>query len=310
MSVMLLAGSMPLAALAEVDISAPVLAADWQTVQNAVSNSSDDIVKIRVTEDIIVLSDNAHNIGKTIEIDLDGHTIDGCIHQVFWNEKGTMTIKNGTIKNAVSNIGGAINNRGTMHLEDVVITDCIANQGGGILNYGTLTMTGGAIKNCKAGRGGGINISSAFGTAEISGTTIENNKSTTNGGGGISNKASLILKGTVTVMGNSASDNSGGIYHNGKALNIQGKITVKENKPDNLYLYNGKKIKVTGTLDNNSHIGVIILQKQQRKMQPAQKPAILNTIPAADVENSSVMQKERRRSARRIRAFLRKTTPL
>lgn len=221
---MLMAGPVPLTAFVWADNSDPIPVADWQTLQNAVNNSSDNTVKIRVTKDLTVSSGNAHNAGKTIEIDLQGHTIDGNSQQVFWNEKGSMTIKNGTIKNGKSDYGGAVNNRGTMTLEDINITNCSAIQGGGILNYGTLTMADGSVKDCSAGRGGAIRIvphdsdsseiarsaTAALTNVEISGNTADGRNKTYGRGGGIGVSNGTLTMTGCTVSNNKSTDDDGG----------------------------------------------------------------------------------------------------
>ena len=206
-----------------------VSVSNWQQVKSAVLNGESS-VEIILTKDMTLIGGNVHNIGKDIVIDLAGHTIDANNQQVFWNEKGRMTIKNGTIKNARSDTGGAINNRGTMVLENVNIINCTAKQGGGILNYGMLTMTGGSIKNCRAGRAGAIRILphdsdksaiAQYATAiltnvEISGNISDGITASYGRGGAIGvSRGTLTLKG-CKLTGNRSVDDGGAIDFDAK----------------------------------------------------------------------------------------------
>ncbi len=196
----------------------------WDQLREAVSSKSEDTVKIRVMNPLTVSSGNAHNEGNTVEIDLNDYSIHGNDQQVFWNEKGTMTIKNGIIENAESDYGGAVNNRGTMTLKDINITDCKAKIGGGILNYGTLTMTGGSIKNCRAGRGGALRIvphdsdhseaaqaaTAVLTNVEISGNSADGSGDTNGRGGAIGVSNGTLTMNGCSLTGNKSTNDDGG----------------------------------------------------------------------------------------------------
>ena len=97
MVVIFVTGSMSLPAFADTDEEGYIQVSDWQTIRQLVGTSSQEEVKIRLTDNVTVSLGNAHNEGNTVEIDLNGFTVNGNSLQAFWNEKGTMTIKNGTI---------------------------------------------------------------------------------------------------------------------------------------------------------------------------------------------------------------------
>lgn len=215
----------------------------WEGMKRLVDTNLMHDVKIRLTSDLTVTSGNLHNTSHDVEIDLNGYTINANNQQAFWNEKGTLIIKNGTIKNGVSDLGGAINNRGTLVLENVTIKNCKAKQGGGILNYGTLTMTGGGIINCQAGRGGGIRLlphdsdksaiaQSATATltnVKISGNTADGSSSYGRGGGiGVSN-GTLTMTGCTVTGNRSTDDDGGGIDFDAKSRTLTLKDTAIEN---------------------------------------------------------------------------------
>lgn len=95
--------------------------------------------------------------------------------------------------------------------------------------------------------------------------TIENgtirgghNKNTDNSGvgkgGGIYNAGTLNLDG-VTVTGNYASKGAG-VYHAGTNICIKGNVQINGNHNDNVYLPNGVKILVYGSLNANASVGV------------------------------------------------------
>ena len=107
MCIMLTAGSIGVPVSA--DSSAPVDVSVWLNVRSHISAKRAYTIKLRLTKDLTVTGDNAHNVGNNVEIDLNGHTLNANNLQAFWNEKGTMTIKNGTITIAISDSGGAIN---------------------------------------------------------------------------------------------------------------------------------------------------------------------------------------------------------
>lgn len=220
----LTAGLMPEAFAAENDGEEVHEVSTWLELRELVNNSSEDPVRIRLTSDLTVTSGNAHNEGKTVEIDLNSFKIDGNGSQVFWNEKGEMTIKNGDIKNARSDFGGAINNRGKMTIENSTIEGCSAIQGGAILNYGTLTMNKTTIKNCRAARGGGIRIVphdtdtseiARSATAVLTSCWIENNiadgsNDTYGRGGGIGVTDGILTMTDCKVTYNKSTDDDGG----------------------------------------------------------------------------------------------------
>ena len=224
---------------------ARINADSWSYMVSGVGmvTSSSQHVYITVTSDLTISGGNAHNKGGTVVIDLNGHTIDGGgSQQAFWNESGTMTIKNGTIRNCRNDRGGAINNRGTLTLENVVISNCTGNiEAGGIMNYGTLTMTGGKITDCNASRGGALRVrpfgsggsaiaNSATATltnVEISDNSCDGRRDSGDGqygrGGAIAVTNGTLTMDGCTVSGNKSTDDDGGAIDfdsSGKTLTL------------------------------------------------------------------------------------------
>lgn len=219
-------GSLMISARADLTLSAST----WNDLLMGVGTAAPGTVYITVTADLTISGSNAHNTGGSVVIDLGGHTINGNgSQQAFWNESGTLTIKNGTIQDCRNDRGGAINNRASMTLENVTIRNCTGNiEAGAIMNYGTLKMTGGKITNCNGSRGGAIRIrpfgSSGSGiensaTATLTNVEISNNacdgrQDSGDGrygrGGGIAVTNGTLTMSGCTVSGNKSTDDDGG----------------------------------------------------------------------------------------------------
>ena len=213
---------------------------NWAQMQKALNSRVSGKVYITVWADLTISGGNAHNNGNNVEIDLRNHTIDGAkSQQAFWNESGSLTIKNGTIQNCRTDRGGAINNRADLTLENVVITGCVGNiEAGGIMNYGTLTMTGGKVTNCQSSRGGGIRVR-PFNSSRASIATLTNVEISSNQadgrqddgdgrygrGGGIAVTNGTLTMTGCTVSGNKSTDDDGG----GIDFDASGKILTLTN---------------------------------------------------------------------------------
>ena len=214
------------------------------------------------------------NEGLTVTIDMNGHKLDRRLTkrgegggQVITVRSGaTLNLSNGTLTGGWGGAGGALSNEnGTVFLTDVIISNNVADdRGGGICNRegGTLTMTGGAITNNRSNdrsgaKGGGGFFNETNATATLTNVTISGNEAKHYGGGGICNFGTLTLNG-VTIQDNKAGSLGGAIWEEG-TLYMQGANTIIGNKvgnrDDNLYLYKGKLIHVTGSLAGST-IGV------------------------------------------------------
>ena len=222
----------------------------------------------------IDLSNSTLNIaeGKTVTIDLKGHTLDRGLTAREWNTGGqvitvrngaTLNIKNGTLKGGWGGNGGGIENTGTTNLTDVNITGCTGDdRGGAISNSGTLTMTRGSItyntsKDRTAPTGGGGLFNYEGATATLTNITISGNQATVTGGGGICNYGTMTLDG-CTITGNSCKMNGGSIWQGASAtLNVTGLMTVTGNTSDggatnNLFLKTNAVVTITGSLQGSS----------------------------------------------------------
>ena len=188
--------------------------------------------------------------GKTITIDLAGHTIDRNLTGTAAGENcnvftvyGTLTIcdtsanHDGTITGGNNtNAGGAIRveTGGTLNLVSGTISGNKSTNGGAIYNIGTVNISGGLITNNTATNSGGGIFNNDAGTLNLTGGTITNNSAAANyHGSGIHTSGTLNVSGAPVVTAN---------YRDGAANNIG--------------LYEGSVITVTGTLTDDAFLGI------------------------------------------------------
>ena len=171
--------------------------------------------------------------GKTITIDLNGHTInrglstktqDGYVIKVNGNltltdrsdnsetdeYDGTGWITGGANSSSFNGsiFGGGVYVSGTFTMNGGEISGNTAELGGGVfVGGGTFTMTGGTISGNTADLGGGVYVD---GTFSMTGGTISSNTAENEGGG------VFVGCGTFTMTGGTISDNTasygGGVY--------------------------------------------------------------------------------------------------
>lgn len=231
--------------------------------------------------------------GKTLTIDLNGHTLDRnripgdhtqVIGYVFHN-KGNLTIIDskggGVLKGGDhDDHGGAIQNMGgaTLTITGVTIKNNTARSGGAIFNESgaTAIINECTITDNKSDRYEGGAIVNK-GTMIINGGTISNNAATSDAttlnGGGIFNEGTLTITDCSITNNKSVNNyhpesdggNGGGIYcKSGSTLNISGNTVITGNKIGNqdndvfLDKQNGNNAKITiiDELDENAKIGV------------------------------------------------------
>ena len=188
--------------------------------------------------------------GKSITIDLAGHTIDR-------NLTGTASGENCN----VFTVYGTLTIRDTSANHDGVITGGNNSGAGGAIRVetgGTLNFESGIITGNKSTNGGAIyNI----GTVNISGGFITNNTATNSGGGIFNNDAGTLNLTGGTISGNSVAANyHGGGIHTSGTLNVSGTPVVTANYRDgavnNIGLYGNAVITVTGTLTGGASLGI------------------------------------------------------
>ena len=185
--------------------------------------------------------------GKTVTLDLNGHTLDRGLKNSAAQQRGNviyvqgnLTVKDsgtgGTITGGKNNEegGGVIVNGGVFNLQSGSITGNTADydndlpmSGGGVLvQKGTLTQSGGSITGNTATQNGGGVCVDREGTFIMSGGTITGNTTPSGHGGGVS-----VITGTFTmtsgsITGNSASRNGGGVLVSGTSSSTPGTFTL------------------------------------------------------------------------------------
>jgi hypothetical protein len=193
----------------------------WATDYN-VGNETDlrnaivDGANITLTDNINLSSAITIGDGKTVTIDLNGHTLNhdikngGMGRVIAINEGGTLTINDASGDNSGKIMGGTL----LIGLEV---------DGAGIYNSGTLTINGGSITgNSGESQGGGIYNN---GTLTINGGSITGNSAGTSGGG-IYNKGTLYMSGNPSITNNTCGAHANNLaLDNNTVINVTGAFT-------------------------------------------------------------------------------------
>lgn len=182
--------------------------------------------------------------------------------------------------NTASGIGGGIYcvSKSKIQFSGIEFSYNTAKSGGAVYSGGNnvLTFSSGDIFSTntatasvsattyEALEGGGAIYASGGSITLPSGVTIHNNKADSAYGGGILATGSASISMSTSVSGNSAK-HGGGTYvrfstSTQGSLSISGAISVYDNTGGNLYLYSGSSnyINISGTLNNDSRIGVTL----------------------------------------------------
>ena len=219
----------------------------WSSLQMEMDEAEDGATIVLDDDYLATPTDVEYSIpsGKSITIDLNGHTIDRNLTEeeakgsVFYiNEGAALTITgNGVITGGFpetsSEAGGAFTvDGGTLTVKGGTMKDCTGNAGavwlknGAVFNFenGNITGTTGA---------GGTTVNVANGTFNMSRGYIINN---------------TVFTGAVYVGENGS-------------FNVSGSPRIEKNKDDtsaghNVYLCQGKKINVTDELGRQAYMGV------------------------------------------------------
>ena len=186
----------------------------------------------------------------------------------FYNE-GTLLLEGGTVcLNSSTRCGGAVYNQGRFEMSGGILRDNVSADGGAIYNRsgGFITLSGSAKitgnESCTYGGGAITNYGQLTVTdaAEIS-----SNQAFTRGGGVWSGGSSTLELYGGTITGNNAGVAGNGVYFSGALLNMKGSPIVRFNDDDDLFLCDGKKIKVTGQLASSAthpgeypNVGVVV----------------------------------------------------
>lgn len=176
----------------------------------------------------------------------------------------------------VSYGGAAVDNSGAFALYGGTIRGNTGGLAVSVSSTGTFTMSGGVYLSAAG------SVFQMSGGA-MSGGTIRGNSTAANGGGVYLGDGTFAMTGG-TITGNNAGGNGGGVCNvlSGGSMTVSGAVTITGNtvngKSDNLYLPYGKTIAISGSLDQNTVIGVTPVPL------PAEKSiAIAEGVSAADM---------------------------
>ena len=232
---------------------------------------------LTLKEGLVIMNNTSDNLGggvfcaRTVNatVILDGATIANNTAKnngggVYIHDKGTFTMKSGSITNNTASYGGGVymDRNSIISIEDGSITNNTASYGGGVsvgythnANYNsTMTMTGGTIANNSASWGGGVHNCSAL---NVSGGTIADNSAQY--GGGVANMSghTFNFEGG-SILSNEAVRQGGGIMNQGTVNFSNGTISYNQTTGTDLNsggggVYNhGTFFMENGTISNNT----------------------------------------------------------
>lgn len=174
---------------------------------------TNNVCKIRLAADTVMTGSVTVNSGKSLTIDLNGHTLTAAANsRAFFIQNGALTIEDsiggGVIQGSgtVNGFGGAIlmssdDSTNALTLAGGTIRGFTAKYGAGVyMGNGTFRMTGGAIQNCSASGGdlsdgGGVYVDG--GSFEMTDGTISACNAA-NAGGGV-----YVFSGSFEMSGGS-----------------------------------------------------------------------------------------------------------
>lgn len=272
---------------------------DDYTEVNSLDNLTytNNVCKIRLAADTVMTGSVTVNSGKSLTIDLNGHTLTAPENsKAFWIRNGALTIEDsigtgviqgsGTVNgyggaiwmssgdsnNALTLTGGTIRGfnagygagvymgNGTFHMTGGAIQSCSAADGGGVyVDGGSFKMTDGTISACNAtNAGGGVYVSS--GTFEMSGGSIEN--CTAHEGAGVkvlvsSGKASFSMSGG-TIEGSSRDGVSIYAIGSGTSEFTMTGGTIEDNGGYGVWVDNGSAVMSGGSVKGSERYDIYI----------------------------------------------------
>lgn len=231
--------------------------------------------KVRLTEDIEMTVAVTVDNGKSLTIDLNGHTLTAAENsRAFWIQNGALTIEDsigtGVIQGSgtVNGYGGAIwmssgDSNNALTLTGGTIRGFNAGYGAGVyMGNGTFRMTGGAIQSCSATDGGGVYVDG--GSFKMTDGTISACNATNAGGGVYVSSGSFAMTGGSIEDCTAARDGAGvKVYaSSGKtasfSMSDSGKIKNCNTDGVSIYTIGGtSEFTMTGgTIEDNSGYGV------------------------------------------------------
>ena len=266
--------------------------------------------KVRLTEDIEMTVAVTVDNGKSLTIDLNGHTLTAPENsKAFWIRNGALTIEDsigtgviqgsGTVNgyggaiwmssgdstNALTLTGGTIRGfnagdgagvymgNGTFKMTGGAIRDCRATDGGGVyVDGGTFEMTDGTISACNAtNAGGGVYVSS--GTFEMSGGSIENCTAARDGAGVkvlVSSGKASFSMSGGTIEGSSRDGVSIAAIGSGTPEFSMSGGTIKDNSGFGVWVDNGSAVMSGGSVKGSERYDIYIGSRAALKVNDTQ----------------------------------------
>jgi hypothetical protein len=224
-----------------------------------------------------------------VAVTIEGLTIEGGV--MPWttkvdgggikNKRGTLTLRDVTVRGNKARRGSGIFNTGTLSLDAGSRISSNANRGSGfgagVYNQGTLAMNGASsISENDARNGSGVyldrgtltmNDHSAITDNEWNGlyarrgTVVMNGHSSIRGtalGGGVRLRedSALTMNGSSTIAGNHSTNNAGGVWvHDGSTLTMNDAATITRNTGGaGIYVYGGTLVGVICAPKANANV--------------------------------------------------------
>ena len=229
---------------------------NWGALQTNLKNSTEEVIDATLEKDIkwdggsIVIP-----AGKTVTIDLNGHSIDAQKQGTVIKVLGTLTINNSGADNGARGAGPV-----TGQITNGVATSVSPAGGIYIASSGQVTMNGGWIVNCSAGTEAATGVGGIY-VSKNSLLIVNGGVISQCSGGNESNllssphAASVLNYGTFTMNSNAALwGSSGGQYVSGIALYNSGTFnanggSIGTNNSDKQLICNDN----TGTIQNSGN---------------------------------------------------------
>lgn len=227
--------------------------------------------RVRLTEDIVMTGAVTVNNGKSLTIDLNGHTLTAAENsRAFFIQNGALTIEDsgstGVIQGSgtVTGNGGAIwmssDSNNALTLTGGTIRGFTATDGGGVyVSGGSFEMSGGTISACNAtNAGGGVYVSS--GSFEMSDGSIED--CTAHEGAGVkvlasSGKASFSMSGSGEIKNCNQDGVSIAAIGGTSEFSMSGG-TIEDNSGFGVWVDNGSAVMSGGSVKGSERYDIYI----------------------------------------------------
>jgi hypothetical protein len=178
-------------------------------------------------ENNIIITKNMNIVGQTQQSTIiDGNNT----NSIFFIQSGIfVTIKNLTLTNGTSSMGGAISNLGMLSLNNTTLMNNTATSegyGGAITNQGTLNIDNSIFSNNTAtSEGFGGAIFNSNGMLNVNNSTFTGNTAGDEGfGGAIENLGILVINGSNFIDNSAGYEGFGGSIYNDNVCNITSSI--------------------------------------------------------------------------------------